>query len=205
MGPQESLFCPSCHHQLTYSDFRRSRACPSCKVSLGFSARYRIALATVSISVFLYCSYRAVLSANVFLSLAGLMLAVPLALIARLILISNVRPRLHSLGVAKCPVCGGALTRWAMSPYFFDCPHCLKQLRPSHRRAYRWARWGLCGALAIAAARLKGFDWSFLVFVVAFYALPVFFFWDVFALDLSPPTQFERTRGSVQKLGIAKD
>ena len=101
-------------------------------------------------------------------------------------------------------ICDGVLNRAAVRPGPFDCPHCLKQIRPIHRPIYRWARGGLCLALAIFAAKLKGFDWSFLIFVVSAYALPAFFFWDIFALDMFPPTRFEPTRSSVQILGIGK-
>jgi hypothetical protein len=201
---QRPLVCPSCHHHFAYRDFHRIRACPSCQVSLGFSVLYRNGLAIFAIAVFLYCSYKAVLSVSVVLSVAGLILAAPLALIARLFFISNVPPRLHSLGLAKCPICDGALNRAAVRPGPFDCPHCLKQIRPIHRPIYRWARGGLCFALAIVAAKLKGFDWSFLIFVVSAYALPAFFFWDVLAVDLSPPTRFEPTHSPVQVLGIGK-
>jgi hypothetical protein len=204
MARQRLLVCPSCRHHFAYRDFLRSRACPSCQVSLGFSVLYRIGLAIFAIAVFLFCSYKAVLSASVALSVVGLVLAAPLALMARLFFISNVPPRLHSIGLAKCPICDGVLTRVAIRPGRFDCPHCLKQIRPIHRPIYRWARGGLCLALAIFAAKLKGFDWSFLIFVVSAYALPAFFFWDVFALDMSPPTRFDPPRSSVEILGIGK-
>ena len=203
-APHRLLVCPSCRHHFAYRDFLRSRACPSCQVSLGFSALYRVALALFAIAVFLYCSYKAVLSTSVALSVVGLILAAPLALIARLHFYLDVSPRLHSIGLARCPICDGVLNRAAVRPGPFDCPHCLKQIRPIHRPIYRWARGGLCLALAIFAAKLKGFDWSFLIFVVSAYALPAFFFWDIFALDMFPPTRFEPTRSSVQILGIGK-
>ena len=203
-NPQMLLTCPSCQYHFGYRDFLRSRACPSCYVSLGFSVPYRIGLAIFAIAVFLYCSYRAVLSASVVLSVVGLILAAPLALIARLFFISNVRPHLHAIGVAKCPICDGVLTRVVIRPGPFDCPNCLKQIRPIRGPGYRWVRGGLCAALAITAARLKGFDWSFLIFVVSVYAFPALFFWDIFTLDLAPPMRFEPTRSPVQLLGIGK-
>jgi hypothetical protein len=156
----------------------------------------------VAIAVFLYCSYKAVLTASVALSVVGLILAGPLALIARLFFISNVSPRLRSIGLAKCPICDGVLTRLAIRVGSFDCPHCLKQIRPIHGPSYRWVRGGLCAALAIVAARLRGFDWSFLIFVVSAYALPALFFWDIVVLDLSPATRFEPARSSLEILGI---
>jgi hypothetical protein len=67
---QRPLVCPSCHHHFAYRDFHRIRACPSCQVSLGFSVLYRNGLAIFAIAVFLYCSYKAVLSVSV-VSISG--------------------------------------------------------------------------------------------------------------------------------------
>ncbi len=139
-NPQRLLTCPSCQCHFAYRYFLRSRACPSCEVSLGFSVPYRIGLAIFAIAVFLYCSYKAVLSASFVLSVVGLILAAPLALIARLFFISNVPLHLHAIGIARCPICDGVLTRVVIRDGPFDCPHCLKQIRPIHRLSYRWAR-----------------------------------------------------------------
>jgi hypothetical protein len=197
------LVCPSCQRHFEYRDFLRGRACPSCEVYLGFSVPYRVVLAIFAVSVLLLL-YRALLSAGIVLSLAWLVLSVPVAFIARFFFISNVSCRLRSLGIAKCPNCGGALNRTAIRAGPFDCPHCLKEIRPVRAPSYRWVRGGLCAVLAIGAARLKEFDWSFLIFVVSLYALPALFFWDIFAMDLSPPMRFEPAQSSVQMLGIGK-
>jgi hypothetical protein len=94
-GLQEILICPACQGQFSLRDFLRQRACPLCDVSLGFSIPYRLGLATFSVAVFLYCSYKAVVSSGMLSSIVGLMLAAPLALIARLLYISNVPPLLR--------------------------------------------------------------------------------------------------------------
>jgi uncharacterized protein (DUF983 family) len=197
--------CPSCQSQFAYRDFLRRRACPTCKMTLGFSVPYRLSLAIFTISVFLYAMYRAVLARGILLSWVGPILAVILALIARLFFLLNVRPHLRILGVARCPNCGAALTRPTVRLGRFDCPECLKQIQPVHRSSYWWVRGGVCAALAIGAALLKGFPWSFVVFVVCFYALPAFFFWDIFVMDLLPPLRFERTQSSMQLIRIEKD
>jgi len=56
----------------------------------------------------------------------------------------------------------------------------------------------------VATARLRGFDWSFLIFVVSFYALPMLFLWDVIVFKLFPPTKFESVSSPFQTLGINK-
>jgi hypothetical protein len=141
-------------------------------------------LASVAVAIFLYISYKAALNPNVILSIVRLILAAPFALLMRLLFIANVSARVQALGIARCPVCNGALTRAVIRPGPFDCPHCMKQIRATHSSTYRWARIGVCAAFAVTAARLKGFDWSFLIFVVSLYALPSLMFWDILALDL---------------------
>ena len=203
-SPQRLLTCPSCQCHFEYRDFLRSRACPSCEMSLRFSTPYRIGLGIFAVAVFLYCSYKALLSTGFPLSVAWLILAAPVALIARLFFIRSIFPDLYTIGIAKCPICDGTLTRLAIRPYPFDCPHCRKRIRQIHRPIYRWARVALCAAFAITAAKLKGFDWSFLVFVVSAFALPAFFFWDILALDLFPPVRFQAAESPTQMLGIGR-
>jgi hypothetical protein len=67
-----------------------------------------------------------------------------------------------------------------------------------------WLRTSGCLGVAIAAAKLRGFDWSFLVFVIGLYALPVFVFWDTIAFNLFPPTKFEPVQSPFQTLGIGQ-
>ena len=67
---------------------------------------------------------------------------------------------------------------------------------------YAWLRLSITLAIAIAAAKLRGFDWSFLIFVVSFYAIPVLFVWDSIAFGLFPPTKFRPVHSPIQTLGI---
>ena len=204
-NPQRLLTCPACQYRFVYGDFLGRRACPSCGISLSFSIPYRIVLASVALAMFIYISYKAVINPNVILSIIGLILVAPFALLIRLLFIANVPAHLQAVGIAKCPVCSGTLTRAVIRPGPFDCPHCMKQIRATHSSMYRWARIGICAAFAVAAARLKGFDWSFLIFVVSLYALPSLVLWDILALDLFPPIRFETNRSTFQTLGIGRD
>jgi len=201
---QRLLTCPSCRSHFQYRDFLRSRACPSCYTSLRFSVPYRIGLGIFAMAVFLCCTYEALLSRGLILWAVWWILAAPLALIAHLFFIEIVPPHLSRAGIAKCPICDGTLTRLAIRPGPFDCPHCRKQIRQIQRPSYRWARIVLCAGFAITAAKLKGFDWPFLIFVVSVYALPALFFWDILALDLFPPIRFQATKSPIQTLGIGR-
>jgi hypothetical protein len=62
----------------------------------------------------------------------------------------------------------------------------------------------VCGGIAVGTARLRGFDWSFLIFVVSVYALPMFILWDVIAFKLVPPAKFELDSSPFQRLDINK-
>jgi len=58
--------------------------------------------------------------------------------------------------------------------------------------------------IGIAAAKLRGVEWSWLIFVVAFFAIPAFFFWDAIVWSLFPPHRFEPAPQYVQTLGIGQ-
>jgi len=62
----------------------------------------------------------------------------------------------------------------------------------------------VCGIIAVVTAKLRGWDWSFLIFVVSFYALPVLVLWDVIVFKLFPPKKFDPVSGPFQTLGINK-
>ena len=65
-------------------------------------------------------------------------------------------------------------------------------------------RFASCGVIAIVTARLRGWDWSFLWFVVSFYALPVLVLWDVIVFQVFPPKKFELVSSPFQTLRINK-
>ena len=106
--------------------------------------------------------------------------------------------------IGECPECKGILTPETIRPGPFNCPPCEKYIRPIRRRSYLWVRFTVCGVIAVVTARLRGWDWSFLIFVVSFYALPVLVFWDVIVFKMFPPTKFEPVSSPFQTLGINK-
>ena len=106
--------------------------------------------------------------------------------------------------VGQCPECNGILTPHVIRPGPFNCPYCSKDIRPVRRRSYLWLRFTVCGIIAVVTAKLRGWDWSFLIFVVSFYALPMLVLWDVIVFKFFPPKKFELVSSSFQTLGINK-
>jgi len=106
--------------------------------------------------------------------------------------------------IGQCPECNGIFTPDVIRPGPFNCPYCSKYMRPVRRRSYLWLRFAVCGIIAVVTAKLRGWDWSFLIFVVSFYALPVLVLWDVIVFKLFPPKKFELVSGPFQTLGINK-
>jgi len=47
---------------------------------------------------------------------------------------------------------------------------------------------------------LRGRDWSFLIFVVSFYALPVVVLWDTIVFKLFSPKKFEPAQQRVKTI-----
>jgi hypothetical protein len=107
--------------------------------------------------------------------------------------------------IGECPNCKGILTPQAIRLGPFDCPYCARSIKPIRRPSYLWLRTLVCVIIAVGAARRSGFDWSFLIFVVSFYAIPAFVLWDAIVFRFFPPTKFEPvSSSSFQTLGINK-
>lgn len=105
--------------------------------------------------------------------------------------------------VGECPECKKPLPKETVRPSRFNCPACGKELRPVRRRSYLWLRGLSCGVVAVLLAKFRtGLPWSFLFFVVVFYAVPVLFLWEVIAFAMFPPTKFEPVPSPFQSLGI---
>ncbi len=102
----------------------------------------------------------------------------------------------------RCPSCDCLLTRLQTRGRRFDCPGCGTALQPLRTPAYRWLRLLGCYGAGIAAARLRGWDWSFVVFVVSFYAFPAALLFDSVVVNFFPASQFELVRGRLQTLGL---
>jgi len=101
-----------------------------------------------------------------------------------------------------CPLCSGEIPPEDVRLVPFTCAHCGKRIKPADRPSYLWLRTLLCLGIAIGAARSRGWDWSFLIFVIGFYALPVFFLFDRIRFTLFPPKKFEPAQPYVQTLDL---
>ncbi|HSB74895.1 MAG TPA: hypothetical protein VLC12_04550 [Terriglobales bacterium] len=99
-------------------------------------------------------------------------------------------------------MCGWALTPVQAQGLIFDGPACSSRLRPKRRPAYRWLRIIASYGAAAAAARMRGWDWSVIIFVVSFYAVPALFLFDSIVLNFFPAKEFEAIRGPFQTLGL---
>ncbi len=105
--------------------------------------------------------------------------------------------------VPHCPACDCLLLPPQTHLLRFDCPGCGATLRPRRKPVYRWLRVAACYGAGIAAARLRGWDWPFIVFVVSLYTLPAAFLFDSIVLNFFPAKQFETLPGKFQMLDLS--
>ncbi len=103
-----------------------------------------------------------------------------------------------------CPLCHAELPPELIRRLRFDCPQCGKTLQGVRSTAYKLVRGLFIVAFGIVGAMKAGFEGSFLVFVVAFYALPGIFLWESVAQWLFPAKTFEPVKGPFQTLGLPK-
>ena len=94
-------------------------------------------------------------------------------------------------GPRICPLCKGELLSEDVPPGKFTCKHCCKLLQPSYFRGYLWVRGLCCGAGGVIWAFHSRFGGSFLVFVIALYALPLMVAWDLIVQKLFLPKRLE--------------
>ena len=97
---------------------------------------------------------------------------------------------MHASSERVCPLCRERLTNENISLGRFDCPHCLKSLRPSFFRGYRWVQYLITLVVALACAWHR-WDGSFGIFLVGFYQLPLLFLWNLIVRDFFMPMKFE--------------
>ena len=100
-----------------------------------------------------------------------------------------------------CPLCHGFLLPKDIQVFRFDCPHCLKTLTPCFFLGYMWIRALVCIGVGVAIAWRSWHD-SFMIFVVAFYASPIFFLWDLAVHSFFMPKNFEPATSRFQTLGL---
>ena len=107
------------------------------------------------------------------------------------------------ISLPTCPACGIDLNPEGRTR--FDCPGCGKTLVVARSRVYWICRYlGIYGLAATWAWR-RGWDPSFIVFVVSFYAFPVMWLWNSmerYFWRIYPPANFELQRSLFQSLGI---
>jgi len=102
-----------------------------------------------------------------------------------------------------CPICNIELN--LEGRLRFDCPGCGNTLVFARSQIYRVFRVvGIVGTAAIWAWR-RGWEPSFIIFVVSFYVWPVLLLWASIEGQirrLFPPKRFEAQRKCLQTLGI---
>jgi predicted RNA-binding Zn-ribbon protein involved in translation (DUF1610 family) len=102
-----------------------------------------------------------------------------------------------------CPICGIKLCSEGRSR--FDCQGCGKTLVVAESRTYRFCRViGIYGSAAIWAWK-RGWEPSFIIFVVSVYVFPVLLLWisiERYVRRMFPPRRFEPERSHFQTLGI---
>lgn len=103
----------------------------------------------------------------------------------------------------RCPSCDCLLNPLQTRSRRFNCPGCGATLQPLRTPAHRWLRLLGCYGAGAAAARIRGWDWWFIVFVVSFYAYPAVLLFDSVAVNFFPARQFEVVRGRFQTLGLS--
>lgn len=106
--------------------------------------------------------------------------------------------------MGACPLCNRTLYGEDIRFGKFACPGCHRMLKPKRFPGYHWLRLAVCYGAGLAYAWTHGWNGSFVIFVVSFYALPALVLWAVIEVRLFPPKMFAPTSASaaVQTLDI---
>src|SRR3981081_4594876 len=107
----------------------------------------------------------------------------------------------RELSPQHCPVCRASVATELIGAPSCECPNCHTELIRLRGRGYMWLRAVICCGAAVAICWTKHLG-SFMVFVVSFYALPLFFIWDSEISKFFPPTKLEPATGPYQTLGL---
>lgn len=103
--------------------------------------------------------------------------------------------------LGKCPACAADLYSSDVNLGTFNCPHCSKLLKTARGRGYRWGR-----TLFIVGGSLvwawHGWDDSFMLFTLGFYALALSLAWSVMESSFLPPRKFEIAGSTFLTLGL---
>ena len=108
--------------------------------------------------------------------------------------------RLQAFEYYHCPVCGAELHPEGRQR--LDCPDCGTTLIEARSSAYGWPELVVCYGVASLIAWKRGWEPSFIVFVVSFYAIPVFIVWQSIKRTFFPPKSFRVAPSRIQKLGL---
>ncbi len=99
-----------------------------------------------------------------------------------------------------CPACQKQIETGGAE--MFKCPHCSTLLRAQRPRGYWTIRVIVCFGTAAIWAWKRGWDASFVIFVVAFYAIPVMIAWGYIQGTFFPSKRYEAIPPAIQKLGL---
>ncbi|HET9408017.1 MAG TPA: hypothetical protein VFO39_12330 [Candidatus Sulfotelmatobacter sp.] len=102
-----------------------------------------------------------------------------------------------------CPICGAEVKSEGRAR--LECPGCRNTLVVHQSRLYRIFRTLAVYGTAAVWAWKRGWEPSFIVFVVSFYAIPVLLFLtflEAHVRRLFPPKRFDPQRKYLQTLGI---
>lgn len=109
--------------------------------------------------------------------------------------------RLVSQLAPQCPLCHAELQGENRAP--FDCPECGETLYEARSSGFKWLRAIVCYAVAALYSWHKGWEPSFIVFIVSFYAIPALVIWRTVEQLFFPATRYEAGRSSVQTLDLS--
>jgi hypothetical protein len=75
-------------------------------------------------------------------------------------------------------------------------------LRESHSAVYMWSRVIGCYGIAALVAWKRGWEPSFIIFIVSFYAIPVLIAWRAIEQSIFPRKKFEIVPPTYQTLNL---
>jgi|SRR5580765_6019689 hypothetical protein len=100
-----------------------------------------------------------------------------------------------------CPVCNFELPAEVTRDSRFECLKCEATLQAVRSDTYHWIRRTVCWSATLTSAWMNGWHDASVVFVIPFYAIPVFVAW--YNLErYFPPKKFECIDSYIQTLGI---
>lgn len=90
------LTCPLCHFEFSFRRYFKDRCCPKCKVPVGFSLGYRLALLSVSLLVIGKIVYMALLTRNFVVVMLSIVLGLLVAVAVHAFIFRKFPPELRA-------------------------------------------------------------------------------------------------------------